>query len=47
MTSTTLSEKDSRELIGLNWLINEGVWLNAKTSDATVDLTIGGYYIDA
>jgi hypothetical protein len=36
----------SRQLTGLNLLTNSGVWLNSKTDDATVNLTIIGYYVD-
>jgi hypothetical protein len=31
----------------LRILVNEGVWVNAKTDDATIHLTMFGYYIDS
>jgi hypothetical protein len=31
---------------GLNFLITQGVWLNVKTDDATVLVTVAGYFID-
>jgi len=34
-----------RELIGLNILVSEGVFLNAKTDDDDVFATLMGYYI--
>lgn len=36
----------SRDLIGLNLELPEGVYLNAKTDDATVYSTMMGYYAD-
>ena len=37
---------DRISLTGLNVLIvNEGRWINVKTAEATVRVTIGGYYI--
>lgn len=35
-----------KDLIGLNILINEGVFINAKADDANVNMTIMGYYIN-
>lgn len=35
----------SRDLIGLNREIGEGLFLNAKTNDITVFLTMMGYYV--
>jgi hypothetical protein len=32
-------------LVGLNLITNEGVWLNAKTDDATVNMTVLAYYV--
>ena len=29
----------------LRILVNEGVWINAKTDDATINMTMFGYYI--
>ena len=34
-------------LLGLNFLATQGVWLNAKTDDANINITIAGYFIDA
>lgn len=34
-----------REIVGLNMLTNPGVWISAKTDDATVDITLLGYYV--
>lgn len=36
----------SRDLINLNLELPEGVYLNAKTDDATVYATMMGYYLD-
>lgn len=36
----------NRDLIGLNLELPVGVYLNAKTNDATVFLTMLGYYIE-
>lgn len=35
----------SRDLIGINLELPEGVYLNAKTNDSTVFLTMMGYYV--
>ena len=35
-----------RDLIGLNLQLSEGVFLNAKTDDNTIFLTMMGYYLD-
>lgn len=32
-------------LSGLNILVNEGKWVNAKTTDPTVNMLIMGYYV--
>ena len=34
-------------LVPLNALINEGAYLNAKTDDNTINMTIFGYYVPA
>lgn len=39
-------EKQSRDIIGLNLEIGEGLHLNAKTDDNDVFLTMMGYYKD-
>ncbi len=33
-------------LVPLNILVNEGVYVNAKTDDATINMTLLGYFID-
>jgi len=35
----------NRDLIGLNFLVGEGFWVNAKTDDNNVQLTIGYYRV--
>jgi len=35
----------SRDLIGLNFLVTEGFWVNAKTDDNNIQLTIGYYRV--
>lgn len=40
-----LLRNTSRDLTGLNLIASEGKWINAKTDDATVNITIAGYYI--
>ena len=44
--SVEMLKNTSREITGLNLLVTEGVWLNLKTTDATVEATVLGYYID-
>lgn len=39
-------EKQSRDIIGLNLDLGTGVFLNAKTDDNDVFLTMLGYYVD-
>ena len=41
-----LPKYGSRDLIGLNLELPEGVFLNAKTDDATIYATMMGYYTD-
>lgn len=41
-----LTKNASISLTGLNFLVDSGVWVNAKTDDATVFITIAGYYIE-
>ena len=41
-----LPKYKDRDLIGLNLQLPEGVFLNAKTDDNTVFLTMMGYYLD-
>ena len=40
-----LGKLDSQVITGLNMITSPGVWINASTDDATVNLTILGYYI--
>ena len=40
-----LLKSSYRDIIGLNLLISEGKYLNVKTDDADVSLTIMGYYV--
>ena len=37
---------EKSELFPLNIFVNAGVWVNAKTSDDDIHMTIMGYYID-
>ena len=34
-----------RDLIGLNFIVGEGMWVNAKTDDNNIQLTIGYYRV--
>ena len=36
----------SLAIVPLNILVNKGVWLNAKTGDDDVHMTIMGYYVN-
>lgn len=54
-TSTTASKtilsiemlkNTNRSITGLNLIVTENVWLNIKTSDATIYATILGYYVE-
>lgn len=40
-----LLKNSYRDLTGLNFIVSAGRWVNAKTDDATVSITIAGYYI--
>ena len=42
-----MTKHDSLILLGTNILVNEGIFLNAKTDDASIFVTIMGYYIRA
>ncbi len=42
-----MNRQDKSEMIGLNWVIDEGRWLNIKSDEANVDVTVAGYYVDA
>ena len=37
----------NRIITGLNLILNEGKWLNIKTTDATISCTVMGYFVDA
>ena len=41
-----IGKLDRAVITQLNLSTNTGVWLNAETDDATVNLTIIGYYVD-
>lgn len=40
-----LLRNTNRDLTGLNIITSGGVWINAKTDDATVNVTLAGYYV--
>jgi len=42
---TAMVEGDSLVVMPLNIITTEGVWLNAKTTDDDIHMTIMGYYI--
>lgn len=42
---TEMLKQTSRDLTGLNIKVNEGRWVNAKTDDDDVFVTIGYYYV--
>jgi len=42
-----LGKLDGAQVVGLNILTSKGVWINSTTDDATINLTILGYYIDS
>ena len=42
----SLNRLGSSNLIGLNMILTESVWLNATMDDNNVNLTILGYYVD-
>jgi len=43
--TTEMLKQSSRDLISLNMIVSEGKWVNAKTDDATIFITIMYYYI--
>ena len=45
--TVTMPSRTIVPLLGLNWIGNENRWINAKTDDATVNVTLGGYYATA
>ena len=42
---TAMLQYDQVTMTGINILVNEGRWINAKTTDDDVHVTIMGYYI--
>lgn len=40
------NRQDKLPIIGLNWEITTGRWLNIKSDETNVDVTIAGYYVD-
>ncbi len=42
-----LKKQESLVLTGLNIIITEGVFINAKADDSNVLITIGGYFVEA
>ena len=46
LLTLTIGKLDRAVITQLNLSTNTGVWINAETDDATVNLTIIGYYID-
>ena len=45
--SIEMLKNTNRSITGLNLIVTENVWLNIKTTDATIYATILGYYVDA
>jgi hypothetical protein len=45
VVSPRLSRGEDLTLTGLNWLVPEGKWINAKTNDANVLITIASYRV--
>lgn len=43
--SVEMLKNTSRDLIGLNLIASEGVWINAKSNDTNVALTLGYYKV--
>lgn len=41
-----LSTKTALPITGLNLVIPSGFWINGKTDDNNIFLTLGGYYVD-
>ena len=44
---TGIVKNGTLPLLPLNFLATQGVWINAKTDDANINITIAGYFIDA
>jgi hypothetical protein len=45
IVSPRLSRGEDLTLTGLNWLVPEGKWINAKTNDNNVLITIASYRV--
>jgi len=43
--SVNLLKNTNLALVGMQLLVNPGTWINGKTDDDDVHLTVGGYYI--
>jgi hypothetical protein len=43
--TTEIKASNTRDVTGLNLLVTNGVWVNAKTDDNNVYFTLFGYYI--
>jgi hypothetical protein len=41
-----LLKNSFRDFTALNLIVSTGKWVNAKTDDATVNITIAGYYVE-
>ena len=46
LLGTEIKANTSRDLTGLNLIVEEGYWVNVKTDDNTVFFTMMGYYVD-
>lgn len=46
LLTLNLLKQDKTSISGLKMLTNAGVWINADTDDATIDITVLYYYID-
>lgn len=40
-----MNRQDRFAITGLNWRITEGKWLNIKSDEVDVDVTVAGYYV--
>lgn len=45
--SIEMLKNTDRAITGLNMIVTENVWLNIKTTDATIYATVLGYYVEA
>lgn len=46
LLSIEMPKNSHRDIVGLNLITNEGVWLNIKTDDNTIFSNLMGYYVD-